>query len=614
MDKKQNYKPLDDFINLSKTVRIGNDLHDVFPVSYNSIYKLTSSYLFIKSSAEFFEKIVLLSNPAQRLFNDFSLFNLGSQNLQSALFPAPSRDILTKEGRFINYNEIRNFAFLSNRWADGDLEFLSFHDLLIYKICSEFLIKKDKKVFIIKIGEEVRVSLIFSNNGNKATITNCPDSIVDSINSIFDKRKSGSFSLISFDELVKIFSEIAEKDNEELSFEDSFLPIIFGKIKLGQREFLTTSSAWFYEYWMENDEDFPEGWVNDDIKLFSDRVELIIDNEEIQKLLIELYKNLASLRRCNFSNPTIEEDLGIELKIKESYNHLVSIIESNQDLISGFFKNSEELKTYLTIKNKESLLRRFDSMLRFFKIKNYADKFFDKNLIDNQKMSAFTEEDGVFYKVVGVGDGSEEKNKEQKREIELFFKKEVTDRAKAFFNEGKLSYFTIFDHLTNTKKVIVEEKQIYVDSKELLQLLMKDFLEENYSKINFDKNSDLESLVGCFSQNIYEHFAQETSNKKLRGRKPNYYQDVWKIFIEKSLKGIFDSDNKDFAQQAFDAYTQLDLKSKNELKFFLGDSIVKNNINVEILTITEGKMGGKTSLNDNITIPFVKKFPKNSRL
>lgn len=507
MSKKRDYKPLDDLLELSKTVKIGNDLHDIFPVSYSSIYKLLSSYLFIKNREEFFINIMLLSNPVRRFGGDFSLFNLTTeQNLRNILFPMPSWDILTKERRFIDDSKLRNSAFLSSKWEGGDLKFLSFHDLLIYKI----LKKSNAKAYCVEIDKEVKAII----TSGKVTIMNCSSSEIEIIKSVTNKRKSESLSLEYFDELVKSFILIAEKKEGHLIINDD-LSFLFREIKLDQGEFLTASSAWFYEYWMENNEDFPEEMIIDDMQLFSDRIGLIIDNEKIQKLLIELYKNLVSLRICNFSNPNIEEDLEIELKIKESYNHLVSTIESNQDLISDFFKDSEELKAYLTIKNKESLLRNLDSMLRFFKIKNYADKFFDKNLIYNHKISAFTEEDGVFYKIVGLGDRIEEKNKEQKNGVEFFSNKKATDKAKAFFDEGKLSHFTIFDHLTNTKKIIAEERQIYVDSREVLNLLMKDFLGKEYFKFQLPQHSDLENLIDIFSKKIYEHFGVICSSIKI---------------------------------------------------------------------------------------------------
>jgi hypothetical protein len=264
------------------------------------------------------------------------------------------------------------------------LEFLSFHDLLIYKICSLYLAENGKKIFTIKVGDEIKIMTASNGEGVKYPVSNT-DKIKSTIVS------GGGFSSTSKEaekfsrDFAKSLANIAEETGKDVIFEDSFLTIIFGNIKLGQKEFLSTSSAWFYEYWTENCEDFPEEMVDDDIKLFSDNVALIIGDERVQKLLIELYKNLTSLRRCNLSNPRIEEDLDIELKIKESYNHLISIIEENQDLMSEFFKDSE-LKPYLEIKDKKKLLEKLDSMLKFFKIKNYADKFFDKNLINNQKI------------------------------------------------------------------------------------------------------------------------------------------------------------------------------------------------------------------------------------
>jgi hypothetical protein len=495
MNKNHKYKALDDLIELSKTVKIENDLYDVFPVSYNSIYNLTASYLFMKSGAEFWGNLWLLSNPVRRLINGFSFFNLKTAHpLQRVLFPAQYRNILTEKGKFINDSNVRNSAFLSNKWVDADLEFLSFHDLLIYKICSRYLAENGKKIFTIKIGEEIRI-MTSSIHEDAECLGSIKSTIVNGGHLPHSAKEVEKFSR----DFAKSLADIAEETGKDVTFEDSFLSIIFGKIKLGQKEFISTSSAWFYEYWWENHEDFSEEMVGDDIKLFSNNVALIIGDERVQKLLIELYKNLTSLRRCNFSNPRIEDDLEIELKIKESYNHLISIIEENQDLISEFFKDSE-LKPYLEIKDKKRLLENLDSMLKFFKIKNYADKFFDKNLINNHKISTFLEEDGIFYRVVGVKKGHDEKSEEEGKIFECF-----ADKTRSFFDEGMMKNLVIFDHLTNKKVVIPEERQVYVDSKELLNLLMKDFLGKRYFEVELRQNADLEELTDIFSKKICEN-------------------------------------------------------------------------------------------------------------
>ena len=142
---------------------------------------------------------------------------------------------------------------------------------------------------------------------------------------------------------------------------------------------------------------------------------------------------------------------------------------------------------------------------------------------------------------------------------------------------------------------------------------MRDFLKENHSKINFDKNSDLESLVEFFSQKIRALFAYETSNKIPRGRKPTFDEiAAWKVFVE-SLDGNLDESKSDFAQQAYDAYYKLDDGKKKELAFVHKESITKQNIIAYLLEKTEGKNGGKTTLDDRIATPFAEKFPEFPR-
>ena len=236
MRKNQNYKPLDDLLRLSKTARIANDLQDILPVSYKAFYHLTSSYLFAKSRTEFWKNIRLLSNPVLRLINQFSFFNLMTgHGLQRVLFPAQYRNILTEKGRF-NDDNVRNSAFLSNKWVDDGLEFLSFHDLLIYKICSLYLAENGKKIFTIKVGDEIKIMTASNGEGVKY-----PSSKTNKIKSAIvggGEFSSGALSTSKEAEkfsrdFAKSLANIADETGKDVIFEDSFLSIIFGNIKLG---------------------------------------------------------------------------------------------------------------------------------------------------------------------------------------------------------------------------------------------------------------------------------------------------------------------------------------------------------------------------------------------
>jgi hypothetical protein len=603
VEKNKIYKALDDLLEISKTIRISNDFYDVLPVSYKSIQSITFSYLFSKDRFEFCENLLLQSNSLKRIISQFSPFHFSRRHfLLRALFPALSRGILMESGIFLDNGDIRNSGFLSNKWLDGDLEFLSLHDLLIYKICSEYLRKEDKKIFIIKIGEQIKASVIFSKNGAKIITYTDSISEIDSINSIINKRKLEPSSLEYFDELSKFFLEIAKEKKEDLIVDDSCLSLIFGKIKLGQKELLSASSSWIYEYWIDNCEDFTEEMVEDDIRLFSGNVSEIIDDETVKNLLRELYKNLSGLRRYNFSNPAIEEGLEIELKIKEGYNHLVLLIEENQELIHEFLKDSVELKPYLEIKDKKSLIYDLDSMLKFSKTRNYANKFFDKNLIKNQKISSFIEEDGVFYKVIGIKECSDKKNKIEADFAELFSDKKIADKVKSFFNEGRLKNLVIFDHLTNKKVVISEERQVYVDSKELLKLLMNDFLKEK-GNLKIDEDIDLKELTSLFSKKVQDQFIGiNEEHQKINNTTPD------KLAIEQiTVSYEKDDNNLNFYFLMKDGTSkQMNSSIKPEYSQIMDDVFCKN-LETKITLTTDQHYYFTKKLKDNLKSEIKKK-------
>lgn len=130
-------------------------------------------------------------------------------------------------------------------------------------------------------------------------------------------------------------------------------------------------------------------------------------------------------------------------------------------------------------------------------------------------------------------------------------------------------------------------------------------------KVKFIKEA---AFGASYIKAIEDKYFRNLQKKSNRGRKPEFDESaVWKVFVE-SLDGKFDESKSDFAQQAYDAYCELDDIKKKNLAFVQKESVTKQNIITYLLEKTENKMGGKTNLDKNIATPFAEKFPKNSRL